>query len=545
MAETNPMTEKLIIEFTENYMEKLFYFCLKKTGNSAEAEDLTQDIALNILAALNNGTIPTSYSAWVWRIARNRYCAWAVGKHRNTESVTGADIGDYEIEDESENTFDKLIRSEQLALLRRELAFIRSEYREIVIAHYIEEKSVRDIATSLSLSEGAVKQRLYRARNILKEGMNMAREFGVRSYKPEDIYYSLWFPCPGERDKFHPNSIMKHTLYANIFLEAYGNPSTSEELSLELGVALPYMEDELEYLTRETFLTKKDGKYQTAFPIISRSAQEQVHVAKLTAAPEIAKTLISYVDRLNEALTASGYAYYGKYQDYESAKWTFLMLAYLYFEYKPPHIHDDTGRPDDKKWGIIGYQHCPVAKPTPFVSNNGHAGSNYSFHQFRYELNGDADSVPDFLTDEEVRILHGYATGKIDEQNTVMASELEEKGYLRKNGETYEPTIPVLKIDEIRNVMKSMNEETVSELTALADHAKKQLEDLYHIISETIRSDLPAAFSEDIFRCDRDYAISLNYLAREYVIAEALRQGHLLSLEKVSPVIGAIMNIEP
>lgn len=129
MAETNPMTEKLIAEFTENYMEKLFYFCLKKTGSSTEAKDLTQDIALNILAALNNGTIPTSFSAWVWRIARNRYCVWADGKHRNTESVTGADIGDYEIEDESESTLDKLVRSEQLALLRRELAFIRSEYR--------------------------------------------------------------------------------------------------------------------------------------------------------------------------------------------------------------------------------------------------------------------------------------------------------------------------------------------------------------------------------------------------------------------------------
>lgn len=543
MAETNPMTEKLITEFSENYMEKLFYFCLKKTGNSAEAEDLTQDIALNILAALINGTIPTSFSAWVWRIARNRYCVWADGKHKNTESVTGADIGDYEIEDKSESTFDKLIRSEQLALLRRELAFIRSEYREIVVAHYIEEKSVRDIATSLSLSEGAVKQRLYRARNILKEGMNMAREFGVRSYKPEDIYYSLWFSYPGEREKYQPNSIMKHTLYANIFLEAYGNPSTAEELSLELGVALPYMEDELEYLTHETFLIKKDGKYQTAFPIIGSSAQEQVHIAKLTAAAEIAKTLISFVDRLNEAFTAKGYAYYGTYQDYESAKWTFLMLAFQYFAYKQPHNHD-TDHPDDKKWGVIGYQHCHVSKPTPFVSNNGHSGSNYSFHQFRYEFD-DADSAPDFLTEEETRILHGYTTGKIDEQNTAMASELVEKGYLRKIGETYELTIPVLKIDEIRSAVKSLNAETASELAALADHAKKQLEDLYHTISETVRSDLPAAFSEDAFRCDRDFAISLNYLAREYVLSEALRQGYLLPAGKVSPVIGACMSINP
>ena len=53
MANSKNMTEKLIAEFTENYLENLFYFCLKKTGNNAEAEDLTQDITLNILTALN------------------------------------------------------------------------------------------------------------------------------------------------------------------------------------------------------------------------------------------------------------------------------------------------------------------------------------------------------------------------------------------------------------------------------------------------------------------------------------------------------------
>ena len=38
-----------------------------------------------------------------------------------------------------------------MALLRRELAFIKSDYRNIVVAYYTESKSVRDIASSLSL----------------------------------------------------------------------------------------------------------------------------------------------------------------------------------------------------------------------------------------------------------------------------------------------------------------------------------------------------------------------------------------------------------
>ena len=52
MQKTKDMRDSLIREFTENYMEKLFYFCLKKTGDQTEAEDLTQDIALQIVISL-------------------------------------------------------------------------------------------------------------------------------------------------------------------------------------------------------------------------------------------------------------------------------------------------------------------------------------------------------------------------------------------------------------------------------------------------------------------------------------------------------------
>ena len=73
---------ELILNFTEHYMESLFYFCLKKTGNTVEAEDLTHDTALHILTALQRGVIPAHFSAWVWQIARNRYAAWAAKKYR-------------------------------------------------------------------------------------------------------------------------------------------------------------------------------------------------------------------------------------------------------------------------------------------------------------------------------------------------------------------------------------------------------------------------------------------------------------------------------
>ena len=175
MQETNEMRDRLIRAFAENYMEKLFYFCLKKTGSHEEAEDLTQDITLQVMVALNKGTVPESFSAWIWQIARNRYSVWAKEKHNRRASVTGSDIGDYEIGVESENVLDERVHAEQLALLRRELAFIKSDYRNIVVAYYLEDKNVREIAGLLSLPTNTVKSRLLRAREILKVGRE-ARE---------------------------------------------------------------------------------------------------------------------------------------------------------------------------------------------------------------------------------------------------------------------------------------------------------------------------------------------------------------------------------
>ena len=137
MQTANEMRDGLTAEFAENYMEKLFYFCLKKTGSHVEAEDLTQDIALQIITALNKGIIPTSFSAWVWQIARNRYSSWAKEKHERNEMQSASDIGDYEIEDEGESVLDEMVLKGQIALLRCELAFIKSDYRNIVVAYYI------------------------------------------------------------------------------------------------------------------------------------------------------------------------------------------------------------------------------------------------------------------------------------------------------------------------------------------------------------------------------------------------------------------------
>ncbi len=379
MQEANEMRDKLINEFVENYMEKLFYFCLKKTGNYIEAEDLTQDITLNILISLNKGTIPTSFSAWVWQIARNRYSVWAKNKNKQNESVTGSDIGDYEIEDKNQNILDKVINSEQTALLQRELAFIKSEYRNIVVAYYIENKNIRDIALSLSLSVSAVQQRLHRARIILKEGMEMAREFGKRSYNPQNIT----FAASGSQPSGLPWSVANRTIPHNILLQASNNPSTLEELSMELGIALPYMEEEVEILHRATLLEKQGDKYITNFFILDKDCRTEIYNALREGAKERSRLIREFIDDKLADIRKIGIA--EVHIDDNNVRWWLIpyLIDRLIENLGNKHTSEPPKRANGESWGIVGYETTNLPEKI-MMGHNGCGNRKNMFWSYKY-----------------------------------------------------------------------------------------------------------------------------------------------------------------
>ena len=77
---------EFIQKYADEFLEKIFYFCLKKCSNPTEAEDLSSEIGLNIIQALNDGQNPEQFHAWVWTIARNRYSKWAIRSKSRREN---------------------------------------------------------------------------------------------------------------------------------------------------------------------------------------------------------------------------------------------------------------------------------------------------------------------------------------------------------------------------------------------------------------------------------------------------------------------------
>lgn len=358
---TDTDRNRLAEEYAREYMGKIFYYCLRKTGDSHEAEDLASDITFQILTALHEGVEILSFPAWVWQIARNRYALWAKTNRRRGETESFIDPDDPETENlltaggynTAPSVADEYAHDEEMAVLRRELAFLGRDYREIVVAYYIEDRSVGDIARALGQPEGTVKSRLFRSRNLLKEGMNMAREFGPKSYKPEEVR----FVSSGCQTSGLPFSAVQRMLPKNILLEASNNPSTIEELSVAVGVAMPYMEEEISVLVDAGLLKAVGNRYVTNFFIESRDLQVAIR-------NELIRMTHDWADRFDTVMEKSipiyrtGCSVPAGMTDGDMKWHLALELLDQLVRGCKGHTHDFPVKhkhPDDS-WGFIGYE---------------------------------------------------------------------------------------------------------------------------------------------------------------------------------------------
>ncbi len=241
--------------FAAENMKTIFAYALHRVSNREDAEDLAGDIVVAVLENAEKLQNDSAFHGWFWALAAN-----TVKKYYRKKSRTVTQSAAEEPADDMADMADTLILREETALLHRELALLAKEYRECTVAYYFDGLSCGEIAKRRGISVEMVKYYLYKTRRILKEGMTMTREYGEKSYKPAEFYFGTIFQ--GAYNAEYRN-LFNRKLPGNILYCTYYTPMTLRELSLELGVAAVYLEDELALLQKYELLTEKNGKYQT------------------------------------------------------------------------------------------------------------------------------------------------------------------------------------------------------------------------------------------------------------------------------------------
>ena len=163
----------------EKYQRSVHALAWRKIGDFHIAEDITQDTFLKAYQRLSTLKKPQRFASWLYVIAANHCSTWLRKKRLWTESLENTNSGQVEKATYSgyviaEN--ERITAESQREVVKKLLAKLQESERTVITLYYLGEMSYEEISEFLGVSVAAIKNRLYRARNRLKQEEPMIRE---------------------------------------------------------------------------------------------------------------------------------------------------------------------------------------------------------------------------------------------------------------------------------------------------------------------------------------------------------------------------------
>ena len=166
----------------ERYQSLVASIVYSSIGDLALSQDIAQDTFLAAWRGLGGLREPEKLRSWLAGIARNlaKTALRSRGRAPRVEPLDAA----REAAAPQATPLDEVLSREEEALLWRALGAIPEAYRETLVLFYREHQSAAAVAVALELSEEAVKQRLSRGRQMLKDQVSAFVEAGLARTRP-------------------------------------------------------------------------------------------------------------------------------------------------------------------------------------------------------------------------------------------------------------------------------------------------------------------------------------------------------------------------
>lgn len=164
----------------ENFIYNTVYHAI---GNRDDAFDVSQEVFIKSFRALKNFRGDSKFSTWLYKIAVNAskdyirdrakhntisLSDWTDydGGDESTISMKPPEIIEEDVESKPEEAFERLERRD---LVRKAIADLSEDHKNVVVLRDIEGYSYEDISEMLNIELGTVKSRLNRARTAIKD----------------------------------------------------------------------------------------------------------------------------------------------------------------------------------------------------------------------------------------------------------------------------------------------------------------------------------------------------------------------------------------
>lgn len=158
------------------YEKRIINYVYRITHRYEEAHDLAQEIFVKVYLALDRYDSKYQFSTWLFRIAQNsaidalrKKSIAEVPLSRPTEDEpTGKER---EFADDGVSPYRALKNKQLSAAIDDAVGKLPPDYRELIQLRHFAELSYEEIASMKKLPLGTVKNKLFRARNLLKEAL--------------------------------------------------------------------------------------------------------------------------------------------------------------------------------------------------------------------------------------------------------------------------------------------------------------------------------------------------------------------------------------
>jgi RNA polymerase sigma-70 factor, ECF subfamily len=181
--------ERAFNELVQGYEHRVFGLVLRMIGSRAEAEDLSQEVFVQVFKAIGTFRGDSKLSTWIYRIAinlcknRSKYL-----KVRHTADQTEIDsveergrLGDGKgsaVVGQLARPDDMLAGKQVERIVQSAILELEPSFRECLVLRDVEDLSYEEIEAITGLPAGTVKSRIHRARSQLKQIVE--RELGEK-----------------------------------------------------------------------------------------------------------------------------------------------------------------------------------------------------------------------------------------------------------------------------------------------------------------------------------------------------------------------------
>jgi RNA polymerase sigma-70 factor (ECF subfamily) len=154
-------------QIVESTQQRLVRLGARMLGNLAEAEDVVQEAYVKAFNAITSGQFDQRSKVETWLYSIVVHTAIDSSRKRQRRREDDSIEGDAQYQ-----PFAQLEARQSLMELQRWLAVLPEEQRTVLLLCSFEGLSGKEVAEILQCSEGAVEQRLVRARQALRQQMN-------------------------------------------------------------------------------------------------------------------------------------------------------------------------------------------------------------------------------------------------------------------------------------------------------------------------------------------------------------------------------------